>query len=135
MELHSENISTRDCARKAAAIMSTSYCFRNHRRAIRVGVVDKRAILNAAQQARVIVYLNPVPAHVRRLYLGGKSRALSGKQGGSGCLRRFRAAFEQPLHAYADSQERNSFGDGAQYGLTQAGIQCFTATEMAHTRH
>src|SRR5215469_16343940 len=120
MELHSENISTLDCARKAAAIMSTSYCFRNHRRAIRVGVVDKRAILNAAQQARVIVYLNPIPAHVRRLYLGWKSRALSRKQSRSGYLRRLRAAFEQPLHAYADSQERNSSGDGGQDRVAQA---------------
>src|SRR5215468_9643330 len=118
MELHAKNISPLDRARKTAAVLGASHSFLYHRRAKGMGVVDKRAILNAAQQARVIVYLNPIPAHVRRLYLGWKSRALSGKQSGSGCLRRLRAAFEQPLHAYADSQERNSFGDRAQYGLT-----------------
>src|SRR5215813_7144680 len=122
MELHSENISALDRARKTAAVMSASHRFRNHWGAVRMCVVDKRAILNAAKQTGPLIYSNAVPAHMRRLYFGWKSGTLSGKQGCARGLGRFRAAFEQPLHSYADSQERNSFGDGVQYRLAQAGI-------------
>src|SRR5215813_12625240 len=120
MELHSENISALDRARKTAAVMSASHRFRNHWCAVRMRVVDKRAALNAAKQTGTLIYSNAIPAHVRRLYFGWKSGTLSGKQGCSGGLGRFCAAFEQPLHSYADSQKRNSPGDSAQYGLTQA---------------
>src|SRR5215472_3394999 len=108
MELHSENISALDRARKTAAVMSASHRFRNHWGAVRMRVVDKRAILNAAKQTGTLIYPNAVPAHVRRLYFGRESRAVSGKQGCARGLGRFCAAFEQPLHSYADSQKRNS---------------------------
>src|ERR1051326_3545434 len=106
MELHPENVVALHRSGKCPAVLRASDCAFNHRSTVGVGVIDKGAALNTAQQARLAADLNLVPADMRRLDRSREARAFARKKSCARCPRRFSAALKQPLHPDADSQKR-----------------------------
>src|SRR5579885_2161345 len=76
-------------------------------RAVGVRVVYKRSESNALEETRWL-YLNRVTANMRDLHAGGKALALPLECTEARCFRRFGAAFEEPLQANADAEERRA---------------------------
>src|ERR1051325_2283802 len=113
VKLHAKNIFALYRRGECSAILWASDCVSNDRSAERMCVVNERAVLHPAQQARVTADLDLVPAYVRRFDGSRKARALTGKESRTGRLRRFRAALKEPLHAHTNSQKglahRNAF--------------------------
>src|ERR1051326_1148125 len=68
MKLHTEDIVPLDSGRKTSAIICASRSLVDYRRAVGVGVIDKRAAVHTLQQARTRANFQLVPAHMRRLY-------------------------------------------------------------------
>src|SRR5258708_4394002 len=119
MKLHAKNILALNRRGEASAVLSRGDGIGNHRRAVGVCVIDERAVLNSAQQARAVADIKLVPPHMRRLHPRWKARALSGEQASAGRFRRLRAGLKQPLHPYADSPERLALRDGIQHRLAE----------------
>src|ERR1051326_5754685 len=68
MKLHPEDIVPLHSGRKRSAIICASRSLVDYRRAVGVGVIDKRAAVHTLQQARTRANFQLVPAHMRRLY-------------------------------------------------------------------
>ena len=96
-------------------------------------VINKRAALDAAQQARLAGNLDLIPTHVRRLYRGREARALAGEKSGARRLRGLCAALKKPLHAHTDSQKRLSGSDTFKHGGSKILIQRLAAAEVANS--
>src|SRR5215472_5518471 len=135
MELNSKDVIALDGRREYSSIFRRRYGFPYYRSAIRVCVIHEGAVRNATQQTRAGTDIDLVPANMGRLHSGGKTRDFAGKQARALSLRRFAAAFKQPLHAYADSQKGLAGLDGVKHRRPEGLIQALAAREMANARH
>src|SRR5258708_20767277 len=131
MKLCSKNIVPLDRRREVAAVTGAGHRAFDDIGAIAVRVVDKRAVGDAAQQARRGGDFDAVPAHVRRLDPRGEPRAPAPEQSRARRFRRLGAAFEKPLHADANTQKGNALGDGVEYRLAHLEIERRAAIEMS----
>src|SRR5260370_20795299 len=135
MKLLWENIAPANHSGKIYAVTGLRDRILYHRCAIGVGVIDKCVIANSASQSGVRAALNPVPADMWRFDRCGKARTRSGKHGCARRIRRFRAAFEEPLHAHTDSQEMTARCDRIQYALPGTAVQRGATNKGSHARH
>src|SRR6266403_5637158 len=80
-------------------------------RGVRMSEIEVCVFGDALQQARLALYRDLIPAHVRELYVGWQSADSSWQQMQTVQLRRFFAGFIQDLQPEADAQERHASMD------------------------
>src|SRR5947199_2485688 len=135
MELRAEDVvSLHDC-RESSAVMRASGCLLHHRSAERVGVVDKCAVLDSAQQSGIVPQRNSVPAHMGRFHFRRKPGALPGEERSAGGLWSFSAALKEPLHPNANSQKGNTGRNRLEDSRTEFAVKALAAAKMSDARH
>ena len=97
--------------RELPAVFRAAHRCLARRRPIGMRVVNEEFGIRSAQQLRLPRAAYRVPTHVRSLHLRRKPRAPSGENPEPAAPRCFLAAFEQPLHAHADAEERHTTAD------------------------
>src|SRR5436305_8538890 len=76
MELCAEDVVSLHHCRESSAVVCASGCLLHHRSTERVGVVDKCAVLDSAQQSGIVPQRNSVPAYMRRFHFRRTLRTL-----------------------------------------------------------
>src|SRR6266481_8767379 len=103
MKLYGEDILLFDDGGKFRAVGAGRNCsFIRIARGIRMSEIEVRVLVDASQQARLALFRDLIPAHVRELYVGRQSADSSRQKVQAAELRRFLAGLVQYLQPETD---------------------------------
>src|SRR5438105_14516130 len=128
MELHAGDVPSLHDRRERLAVLGDRRGVAGDRRDVAVREVHLRPRLDAFEDRSLdALDREAVPADVRNLdaatAVRSEAKALPRQQTETPQVGRFVAAFEQPLHAEADAQERPAFADAAENRLDPRRIE------------
>src|SRR5438270_12294116 len=120
MELDAEDISFFDGGGERSAVIGDSNIPWRARRAIRVAEINGLGGRDVAQEFRVTLELQLVPANMRTFRVFGKALANVFKPSSACNALSFLAAGKHPLHADADPEKGHAGCDTVEHGISQA---------------